>query len=175
MKSPQIDCGVCTLRPFEPGDAESITPLLNDRDVWLNVSDRIPHPYLLEHAEAFIGAAVDKNPVENFAICVDGRAVGGIGIVPGKGISRVSAEIGYWLGKPYWRRGITAAAVKAITKYAVETFDLTRVFAIVFTHNSGSIRVLENAGYVREGLMKQSAIKDGVVQDEYLYGWYVER
>jgi RimJ/RimL family protein N-acetyltransferase len=84
----------------------------------------------------------------------------------------VNAEIGYWLGKPYWGRGITTAALKGATPYACRQFGLTRVFAIPFVHNVGSIRALEKAGYVREGLMKQSAIKDGVVQDQYLYAWY---
>jgi ribosomal-protein-alanine N-acetyltransferase len=103
---------------------------------------------------------------------VDGRPVGGIGIIPGEGISRVSAEVGYWLGKPYWRRGIGTAALMGMTKYATERFAFTRLFARVFSHNSGSIRILEKAGYVREGFMKQSVIKDGVVHDEYLYAWY---
>lgn len=168
----EIDCGVCTLRPFEPGDAESIAPLLNDRDVWINLSDRVPHPYSVEDARAFIAKAMAKSPTENFAICVDGRAVGSVGLVLGQGVNRVSAEIGYWLGKPYWRGGIVTAAVQAMTTYAFETFDLSRVFALVFVHNSGSTRVLEKCGYVREGFMKQSAIKDGVIQDEYLYAWY---
>lgn len=167
-----IECGVCTLRPFEPADAASITPLLNDRDVWLNLSDRIPHPYLLEHAEAFIRRVSAAETPTQFAIVVDGRAVGGIGIIPGTGISRVSAEMGYWLGKPYWRRGIMGAALTAMTRHVAEHFDFTRIFALCFSHNSGSIRSLEKAGYVREGFMKQSTIKDGVIQDEYLYGWY---
>lgn len=167
-----MDCGVCRLRPFEPADAASIAPLLNDREVWLNLSDRIPHPYLLEHAEAFIGKVSVMNPPLNFAIAVEGRAVGGIGIIPGQGISRVSAEIGYWLGRPYWRRGIGSAAVKAMTRHVADHFDFTRIFALAFARNSGSIRVLEKAGYVREGFMRQATIKDGVVQDEYLYAWY---
>ena len=87
----------CSLRPFEVADAESITPLLGDRDVWINLSDRVPHPYLLEHARQFIDHVRSKNPTENFAIDVDGKAVGGIGLFFGEGINRVSAELGYWL------------------------------------------------------------------------------
>ena len=168
----RIDCGTCVLRPFEQRDAEVIAPLLNNRRVWLNLSDRIPHPYTLEHAQGFIEMVSQRDPLENFAITVDDQAVGGIGIVKGEGISRVSAEMGYWLGEPYWGRGIASAALKAMTTYAIDTFELTRVFALVFAHNAGSIRILEKAGYVREGAMKQSTIKDGVIQDEYLYGWY---
>ncbi len=170
-----MDCGVCVLRPFEPGDAESIAPLLDDRDVWLNLSDRIPHPYGLLDADAFIASAMQRDPLENFAITVDGRAVGSIGFFLGTGIGRVSAEIGYWLGKPYWGRGIVSAAIPPATRYAIEQFKLTRVFALLFAHNVGSMRALEKAGFVREGFLRQASIKDGVVYDEYLYGFYADR
>ena len=169
------DCGLCTLRPFTPADAAAIAPLLNDRAVWLNLSDRIPHPYLQEHAEAFISAAMRREPAENFAIWADDRLVGGIGLVPGEGVNRVSAEVGYWLGRPFWGRGIMTSALREMTRYAMERLEYTRLFALVFAHNTGSIRTLEKAGYVREGFMKQSAIKDGVIHDEYLYGWYRDR
>jgi len=168
----KIDCGVCVLRPFQASDAESITPLLNDRDVWINLSDRVPHPYRREDADAFIAAAMQKSPVENFAICLDDRAVGSIGFFLGTGIGRVSAEVGYWIGKPYWGRGLLSAALPPATTYAIEHFELTRVFALLFSHNTASMRALEKAGYVREGFMKQATIKDGVVHDEYLYGYY---
>ena len=106
------------------------------------------------------------------AICVDNRAVGSIGLILGKDIERVSAEIGYWLGKPYWGRGITSVALHAATEYALETFPLLRIFAIPFADNLASVRVLEKAGYVREGLMKNSAVKEGKVRDQYLYAFY---
>jgi RimJ/RimL family protein N-acetyltransferase len=167
-----IDCGICVLRKFETGDAPLIAELANDRDIWMNLRDRFPHPYELEHGEAFVANAAKEDPPAHLAICVDGRAVGSVGLMLGKDIERVSAEIGYWVGKPYWGRGITSAALFAATQYAIKTFGLTRVFAIPFVHNVGSIRVLEKAGYIREGLMKQSAIKDGVVLDQYLYAYY---
>lgn len=168
----RFDCGPCVLRPFEPADADSLTPLANDRDVWLNLRDRFPHPYLREHAVAFIADAMTHDPVRNFAICVDERAVGSISLFPQPDIARVSAEIGYWLGRPFWGRGIMTPAVRAVTRYAIANFALTRVYAVIGAHNTGSMRVLEKAGFVREGFLKQSSIKDGVIQDEYLYGYY---
>jgi RimJ/RimL family protein N-acetyltransferase len=164
-----IHCANCTLRPWEPADAESITALLGDHDVWINLGDRVPHPYKLEHAHQFIAFASAKSPTENFAIVVDDRAIGSVGIFPGEGMNRVSAEIGYWLGKPYWGRGIMTEAIKAMTKYAFENFQLTRIFALAFARNTGSIRALEKAGYVREGSLRQAVIKEGVVLDDYLY------
>lgn len=167
-----IDCGTCALRPFRAGDAEDLAAVANDRDIWINLRDRFPHPYRREHADAFIAHCASQEVATNFAICLDDRVVGGIGITPGTDIERVNAEIGYWLGKAYWGRGIVTAALVGLTRHAIAQFRLTRVFAIPFIDNAGSIRVLEKAGYVREGLMKQSAIKDGVVRDQYLYAYY---
>ena len=168
----RIDCGTFILRPFEPEDAGSVAALANDRDIWLMVRDRFPHPYTIEHAKEFIAGAMAKHPPQNLAIELDGRAVGSISIFLQGDIERVSAEIGYWLGKPYWGRGIMTPAVTAVTRYAIDTFQLTRVFATLAATNVGSMRVLEKAGFVREGFMKQSVIKDGVVQDQYMYGFY---
>ena len=168
----QIDCGPCVLRPFRPEDAPSIATVANERDIWLQVRDRFPHPYTRLHADEFITHAMTREPPQNLAVVVDSAAVGSISIFPQTDIERVSAEIGYWLGKPYWGRGIMTPAVKAMTRYAIDNFGLTRVFAVISARNTGSMRVVEKAGYVREGLMRQSAIKNGQVQDQYLYGFY---
>jgi len=167
-----LDCGVCTVRSFRPEDADVLPDVANERDIWINLRDRFPHPYRREHAEAFIAHCLSQEVQTNFAICIEDRPVGGIGLTPGTDIERVNAEIGYWLGKKYWGRGIVTAALEAVTRHAVLAFNLTRVFAVPFVDNAGSIRVLEKAGFVREGLMKQSAIKDGVVRDQYLYAYY---
>lgn len=170
-----IDCGSCVLRPWRMSDAPIITPLLGDRDVWINLSDRVPHPYGLKDAEEFIERHSRVNPPINAAITVGDEAVGGIGIYPGEGINRVSAEMGYWLGKPHWGKGIVSAALPAMTKYVADRFEFTRISALVFTRNHASARLLEKAGYVREGHTKRSVIKDGVVEDEYLYAYYTNR
>jgi RimJ/RimL family protein N-acetyltransferase len=167
-----IDCGACTLRPFRASDATSLAAVANEREIWLQLRDRFPHPYHREHAEAFIAFCEKQERATNMAVCVDDRAIGSIGITPGSDIERVNAEIGYWIGKPYWGRGIVTAALRGMTRYAIDHFALTRVFAIPFVDNAGSIRVLEKAGYAREGLMRRSAIKDGQIRDQYLYGFY---
>jgi ribosomal-protein-alanine N-acetyltransferase len=71
-----------------------------------------------------------------------------------------------------WGRGIAAiatAAVQALADYGFKTFRLTRIFAVPFTNNPASMRVLGKAGYVREGVMRRSAIKEGVILDQVLY------
>ena len=84
-------------------------------------------------------------------------------------VERCSAEVGYWLSEQYWGRGIVTAALTAITDYSFKHFKLTRVFAFPFARNNASIRVLEKAGYTCEGLLRRSAIKEGVVLDQFMY------
>ena len=98
-----------------------------------------------------------------------GEAAGSIGFVVQPDVHRLSAEIGYWLGEAYWGRGIATEALRAVTAFAFEAHGLVRLFAGVFAWNTASMRVLEKAGYVREGVLTQSAIKDGRVIDQVLY------
>jgi len=137
--------------------------------IWRNLRDAFPHPYTLANAEHWIRSANPATPVTNFAIVVDGTAVGGIGLVLKDDVFRRSAEIGYWLGEEYWGRGIVTEAVRAVTDYAFATFDLCRVYAGVFEWNSASMRVLEKAGYEFECRMRKSVIKDGEIIDELIY------
>jgi RimJ/RimL family protein N-acetyltransferase len=83
----------------------------------------------------------------------------------------VSAEIGYWLGEPFWGRGITTEALVAVTRYAIETHGLTRLYSVPFAWNTASCRVLEKAGYLLEGRLRRSAIKDGTVTDQMQYAF----
>jgi [ribosomal protein S5]-alanine N-acetyltransferase len=163
----------CTVRSYQPDDAESLALHANNRAIWKNLRDGFPHPYSVENGRAFIERALDAFPQTNFAICVDDKAVGGIGYVLHSDIERISAEIGYWLGEPFWGRGIVSEVLKAVTEYAIQTHDLRRVFAVPFAHNIGSARVLEKAGFTLEGRMRSSAIKDGVVLDQFMYAYVV--
>ena len=171
----QIDCSTCLLRPLIDSDAESLALHANDWDVAKNLRDRFPHPYQKEDALWYI-AHVASRPVQtSFGIVVNGAAIGSISLMLGDDTARRSAEIGYWIGKSFWRRGIMTDALRTTTEYAFNTLGLTRVFATPFATTTGSIRVLENVGYVREGLMRQSALKDGVMIDQWLYAAYQDR
>ena len=164
-----ITCPTCLLRPLVPDDAVSLARHANDRDVWRNLRDAFPHPYTLDDARRYLATAGGRTPPTSFGIVVDGEAVGNIGLHPRHDVERVSAELGYWLGRAYWGRGIMSDAVRAITRHAFTTLGLVRVFAVPFAYNAASCRVLEKAGYVLEGRMRRSAIKDGVVMDQWLY------
>ena len=165
----------CRLRLPRAGDAASLARHANDREIWLNLRDRFPHPYAVSDAAAYIARVKGQDPVTAFVILVDDDAVGGITLMPGHDIERVSAEVGYWLGRAFWGRGIVTDALRAITDHAFVRLGLQRVFAVPFVRNVASQRVLEKAGYVREGTMRRSAIKDGVLLDQLLYAAYVDR
>jgi RimJ/RimL family protein N-acetyltransferase len=83
----------------------------------------------------------------------------------------VSAEVGYWLGESYWGRGIVSEALVAVTRYALQHHQLTRLFAVPFASNAASCRVLERAGYVLEARLRRSAIKDGAIIDQLQYAF----
>jgi [ribosomal protein S5]-alanine N-acetyltransferase len=166
-----IDCGLCIIRSWQPGDEQNLPRHANNKEVWLNLRDRFPHPYTPADAHQWIEFVVGAAPETNFAITVGGEAVGGIGFVLHDDIERCSAEIGYWIGQTYWGRGIVTAALRAVTLYAFDTFELTRLYSVPFLRNPASLKVLEKAGYQREGIMRRSAIKDGQVLDQALYAY----
>lgn len=163
-----------TIRPFRHDDAASIARYANNRKVWRNLRDLMPHPYAESDAHDFVGRALAAPRPTNFAIEVDGAAVGGIGLRLKDDIERIAAEVGYWLGEPFWGRGILSEAVPAFTRWALAEFTLTRIEAWVFEWNPASARVLEKAGYVREGMLRRSAIKDGVIINRWLYAYIVD-
>jgi RimJ/RimL family protein N-acetyltransferase len=105
----------------------------------------------------------------HWAIEVGGEAVGGIGIERGEGVYARSAHFGYWLGEPYWGRRIMSAAARACADHVFATCDVARLEAPVFAWNPASMRVLEKCGFVREGVLRRAAFKDGQLIDIVLY------
>ena len=168
-----ISLTTCAVRSWRAADAQALVAYANNRKIWLNLRDRFPHPYTKRDALEFLRSVVGRHPETIFAVAVDDQAIGSIGFVLQQDVERVSAEIGYWLGEPFWGRGIATEAVLAVTRYAIEEHGLTRVFALPFASNLASCRVLEKAGYRLEARLHRSAIKDGAVVDQCQYS-YVE-
>ncbi|HXV86452.1 MAG TPA: GNAT family N-acetyltransferase [Gemmatimonadales bacterium] len=154
------------VRSWRPGDDQSLALHGNNREVWINLRDAFPHPYTVHDARLWIEWASGHRPETHFALEVEGAAAGGIGFVIQPDVHCCSAEIGFWLGQPFWGRGIMTQAVKAVTAHALREHGLRRVYAQVFAWNPASVRVLEKAGYVREGVLRSSAVKDGKVTDQ---------
>jgi RimJ/RimL family protein N-acetyltransferase len=165
----ELRAPTCVVRSYDPRDAESLAANGNNRKIWLNLRDRFPHPFTAADGAAYIAAVLARPNPTSFAIAVNGLAVGGISLRVGEDIERLGAELGYWLGEAYWGRGITSDAVDVVTRYGLTKLNLVRIFALPFTNNAASHRVLEKAGYEREGVLRCSAIKDGCVLDQFLY------
>ena len=159
----------CVVRSWRSSDAESVTLHANNQNVARQLRDRFPHPYTRAHAAAFLKTAVAAEHPTNLCIDVDGEAVGGIGFVCGSDVERFSAEIGYWLSERHWGQGIVTEALMLVTEHAFSTFNVLRLFALPFADNAASIRVLEKAGYVREGILRFSSVKYGQRRDQMLY------
>jgi [ribosomal protein S5]-alanine N-acetyltransferase len=164
LRSPQ-----CIVRPYRLEDAASLAHHGTNRKVWQNLRDRFPHPFREIDAAEYIARVLNNPHQSSFAIDVDDEAIGGISLHVGTDIERIGAELGYWIGEAYWGRGIVTSAIQLVTAHAFTELGLVRVFAVPFSENVASCRALEKAGYVREGLLRRSAIKDGRILDQYLY------
>ncbi len=163
-----LDGERCRVRSWQKADASSLVEHANNFNIAKHLRDRFPHPYTTKDARDFLKHAVAANDPSNLAIEVEGVAVGAIGYVPGRDVERYSAEIGYWLGESHWGRGIVTEAVRLVTEHAFVQMGFLRLFALPFADNAGSVRVLEKAGYEREGLLRASSVKFGHPRDQYM-------
>jgi [ribosomal protein S5]-alanine N-acetyltransferase len=165
-----LDCGLCTLRRWRASDHSALVRHANNIGIWRNVRDIFPHPYTVKSADSFLAAAMKPTGSESiYAIDVGGQAVGAIGIHPRANEERHTAEIGYWLGEAYWGRGIATKAVQGLSQRTLDGNDLYRLFANVFASNPASMRVLEKAGFQREGILRRAVVKEGVLLDTVVY------
>jgi RimJ/RimL family protein N-acetyltransferase len=165
----RLECGPCVVRDWRPGDKAAVVRAANNRNVWRNLAHRFPHPYTDADADRWFGMLREAPLPTHWAIEVDGEAAGGIGIDVGEGIHAKTAHFGYWLAEPHWGRGIMTAAVRAVAEHVLAHFDVARLEAPVFAWNPASMRVLEKCGFVREGVLRQSVLKDGQLIDAMLY------
>ena len=147
----------------------ALTKYANNHNVSINLRDTFPYPYTREDAEYWLQRALRQDPECDFAIASREEAIGGIGLRLGEDVFRRTAEIGYWLGEPFWGRGIATRAVQVLTEYAFTDLDVVRVQAVVYEGNPASARVLEKAGYTGEGYMSKSITKEGKTIGHFLY------
>lgn len=159
----------CVVRDWQPADEAALVAHANNRKVWRNLHHRFPHPFTAADAKNWFALLAATPEPTHWAIECDGVAVGGIGVDPGEGIFAKSGHFGYWLGEAYWGRGIMTTAVRAASEYALDHFGLVRLEAPVFAWNPASMRVLEKAGFRREGVLRKSVLKDGELIDQVLY------
>lgn len=165
---PRFDCGVAQLRAWRPDDLDSLVANASHADVSRGLRDRFPYPYTGDDGRAWLARAVDESD-RAWAIEIDGSAVGGVSLHPGSDVHRHSAELGYWLGRRFWGRGIMSAIIARFAPDAMAAFRLHRLYATVYANNPASMRVLEKAGFEREGVQKSAVVKRGELLDLVVY------
>jgi len=159
----------CILRPWRLEDAESLVIHANNAKIASNLRDGFPFPYTSEHARQWLKMTTeDKNNIL-LAIDIEGKSVGGIGIMPKTDVYRLSAEIGYWLSERYWNKGIMTEAIKAMVKWSFENLQLIRISAGIFEKNTPSMKALKKAGFKLEAIHSKAVVKNGEIMDEYVY------
>jgi [ribosomal protein S5]-alanine N-acetyltransferase len=158
------------LREFRDSDRQELAELCNNKKVWDNLRDYIPFPYTENDAKEFIDFCKKESPQQTFAIEFNEKFAGCIGLVKQSDIYKLTAEIGYWIGEPFWGKGITTKAVRLITDYGFSKLGLVRIYSGVFDYNKASQRVLEKAGFKLECIFEKSIFKNNQIYDEYRYG-----
>ncbi len=167
-ESPEI---TCVIRNWRIEDAADLSVALNNRKIHDNLRDGLPFPYTEKDAEDYINAMLhaDRNSAFAFAITVDDRAIGSIGVFRKDNIHARTAEMGYYIAEPLWGQGIVTSAVRQACNYVFENSDIIRIFAEPFACNIASCRVLEKNGFTFEGLLKSNAVKNGKIEDMKMY------
>jgi RimJ/RimL family protein N-acetyltransferase len=158
------------LRPHTVWDADDLQKLINDKDI-ASTTLNIPYPYTLEDAIDFLSKReenYENTGSPQFAIThKDGYLIGGIGIRLNK--EHENAELGYWVGKSYWRKGYCTEAARAVIKYGFEVMGLNRIYATHMTRNPASGRVMQKIGMKNEGHLRQDKNKWDKFEDMELY------
>ena len=150
-------------------DAPRLAELANNEKVSINLRDGFPNPYTLTDAEKFIDIFTKHDPPQVFAIEYNGEYVGNIGLHPGVDVYRKSAEIGYFLGEPFWGKGIMTQAVKQIVEYGFANLDIVRIHTGIFEYNIASQRVLEKCGFKKEAVFEKAIFKKNQLWNEVRY------
>ena len=161
------------LSEIRPSDKAAYLEHLKEKEIYHRTL-RIPYPYTEADAEGWLAVAAQSTrqhgqPV-NWAVRNEADyLIGGIGF-DGVAIGKAHlAEIGYWLAKPYWGRGIMTAVVRKVCAYGFAEFGLLKIVAHVFADNAASAKVLEKCGFQQEGYLRKHYLKDGKWLDARLF------
>jgi ribosomal-protein-alanine N-acetyltransferase len=168
MSMPVLETERLILRPLTESDIPQLIPVIGAREVAANTL-RIPHPYEEKHAREFLATALEENELVLAIFKKDGpELIGGIGLHPD--LQHQRAELGYWLGVPFWGHGYATEAAREVVRYGFERLKLNRIFASHFKANTGSGNILRKIEMKHEGCMKQHLLKWGEFMDVELYG-----
>lgn len=162
---------ICKIRKWKLSDAAALAAVISNKKILDNLRDGLPYPYTEKDGEDYISEMLSANEDETFAfaITVDNKVIGSIGVFRQENIHRQTAELGYYISEEYWGKGIMTEAVKQICEHVFGNSDIIRIYAEPFVHNTASCRVLEKAGFQCEGTLRNNAVKNGVVIDMKMY------
>jgi RimJ/RimL family protein N-acetyltransferase len=171
-EQPTLNSERLVLRPFTLADAADVQRLAGDKAI-ASTTLNIPHPYEDGMAEAWIGTHQEefegrKSVTFAVARAQDAALLGAISLFIGQ--QHQHAELGYWVGKPYWGNGYCTEAARAILDYGFQVLDLNRIYARHLARNPASGRVMIKTGLQYEGCMRQHVLKWDVFEDVKFYG-----
>ena len=156
-------------KPHTIDFAKEFAKMKNVPEILDNGYDKTPNPFTEKDALAFIQPHIGVSPHKRFLIYWNNEVAGEIGITMKEDVFRLSAEIGYFISKAFWGKGLATQAVKKMTEYAFANFDIIRIEAGVFDFNKPSMKVLEKNGYYLESIRKKAVIKKGQIIDDYIW------
>lgn len=159
------------IRTWRLSDAADLARTIGNPAVLQNLRDGIPYPYTEKDARDFIQEMMNADPDRTFAfaIAVEERVVGSIGVYRQGNVHRLTAELGYYIAQPFWGQGIGTQAVRKVCDYVFEHSDIIRIFAEPYAYNDASCRVLEKAGFQLEGILRKNAVKNSRILDMKMY------
>lgn len=169
---PSITTERLMLRPFQAFDGPEVRRLAGEREI-ASTTLHIPHPYPEGAAEDWIAThqeLFDQGKAVVFAIMLqsEARLIGAIGLTVHP--EHDNAELGYWIGKPYWNQGYATEAGAAVVRYGFEVLGLARIYAHHFARNPASGRVMQKLGMKHEGRLRGHVKKWENYEDQELYG-----
>ncbi|HEX3822385.1 MAG TPA: GNAT family protein [Candidatus Sulfotelmatobacter sp.] len=165
---PVLETSRLRLRPYSEADIPDLLPLIGTREVAATTL-RIPHPYIEKDARGFLSLCQQPDKLWLSVTMRDsGRQIGGIGFRLDE--QHQNAELGYWLGVPFWGQGYATEAGQEMLRYGFENLRLHRIFASHFKHNAASGRILVKLGMRHEGCQREHIFKWGQFIDSELYG-----
>jgi len=157
------------IRTWQKGDEAFLALHANNFNIWKNVKDIFPHPYTYDDAIYWVDMNLKLEIPLSFAIVIDDEPIGCIGLLHGVDIHKKNMELGYWLSEEYWGGGITTEAVLWLVDFAFANFQVTRLWASVFSSNKASERVLIKSGFLHEATLKKAIFKNNQYHDEFIY------
>jgi ribosomal-protein-alanine N-acetyltransferase len=158
-----------SLRPVQLSDSSILPKYANNIKIAQNMRDVYPFPYSEKDAEDYLARVCGSTPVTHFLIFKEQEHIGNFAFLLKEDVHRYNAEIGYWLGEPFWGRGIMPGVIRTMLLYIFNNFEISRVYAEVFSPNTGSMKVLEKSGFKKEAVIRKNVFKNGQFLDTHLY------